>query len=60
MPGRKFICPVADGLISILQAAASAASTLSQLQLSPILAKRSPFTAPMSDFRRTIWAWRCK
>ena len=42
------------------QAAASATSTLSPLQLSPILATRSRFTAPMSDFRRTILAWRCK
>ena len=60
MPGRKFICRAPDGLISILQAAASATSTLSPLQLSPILATRSRFTAPMSDFRRTILAWRCK
>ena len=42
MPGRKFICRVPDGLISILQAAASAASTLSPLQLSPILATPIP------------------
>ena len=60
MPGRKSICQAPAGLISILQAAASATSTLSPLQLSPILATRSRFTAPMSDFRRTIWAWRCK
>ena len=60
MPGRKFICRAPDGLISILQAAASATSTLSPLQWSPILATRSRFTAPMSDFRRTILAWRCE
>jgi transglutaminase-like putative cysteine protease len=60
MPGRKFIFRAPDGLISILQAAASATSTLSPLQLSLILATQSRFTAPMSDFRRTISAWRCK
>ena len=60
MPGRKSICRAPAGLISIPRAAASATSALSPLRLCPILAMRSRFTAPSSDFRRTISAWRWK